>query len=239
MGENIKKTISKAISHIAYTRSSILDIIVFFSSLYFLFWLLLTIYIGDVNLQTLREISDVFHWLFVIFIFFAFYFLSTENRYERIGKLGRVISILGSLLVLFIFINSYLNISNSLNEKFSIIWEKIEVTLNNFVTVILFIAIAIFVSFYFILLPLVQFIGEKLKVRARSALALVLSFIFIFSFFSFQALSVKVLLWIYNHSFFNFLIYLLGFSLFSIHFFYLIREVKRISKSENPEKAEH
>jgi len=128
------------LSNIRKSYFRLLDVAVYLSSFFFFCWLLTVLFFKSG--EKLLDIIYVFSILSIILFTIYSYFSERNEKVETIGNLlGEFIPFIGSLFVLFIFLNLYFPIFSPLKEYFSDFWKIIESFLNEFVIIVLIIFI--------------------------------------------------------------------------------------------------
>ena len=213
-------------SDIRKKYSVFLNILVSISSVFFILWLLLVFFVRGEKSFTL---------IFLLAVFIATMLLYSEQeekerndlllynpqKSENIKKINDYLRVLGSIIFLFLFINLYLRISDFLSQQFLSIWKNIELILNLFGFIFLFVAT-------FFLMFLVGFVfwfnftsfiikdKEKMKKTGRS----LVFFYLVFSYFVLPYLMFRFSLVFYEEIGLVF-----GFSLLFLHLNYLMKRL--------------
>ncbi len=206
---------------IVYVYSASLNFAVLFSSLFFIFWFLATFLFREEK-------------LLLIFLV-ALLLLSSRVENKLLNKIiilfRKTSIIVGSILLLFLFINSYLIISDVINKQFLDSWGKIENLLNQAVFMWMFVLILFFLYIGFIYLS-VSFILEVIKRIKPEWAKIFFKFIVVTLILSLLAFPYFVLedefVVFLGGIFYSKFNWLFGFSLISLHLNYLIKEARKI-----------
>ena len=206
------------ISDISRIYSVILLIAVYISSFAFLGFILIAKF--DI---------DFFH----ITVFFCLSFIVfTKIKNKRIRKIGyyfgKILTIFVSTFILILFLNTYLKISDDINQFFNIFLKTFEIFVNKFALGMLFAIGSILLYFYFasLILKFVLNINLKSKI-AKIISVLIFTFIMIFPLPFFYFLNKPSVLTL-NDLFYSNFKWFFGFSLISLHLNYLYLEIKRL-----------
>jgi hypothetical protein len=128
------------LSELSRSYSSLLDLSVYISEFFLFCWILAVFFFksGEKFLETFYFFSILFIILFKLYPYLS----ERSEKIEIIGNLlGEFIPFVGSLFVLFLFLNLYFPIYPLLREYFSDFWKITESFLNEFVITLLIIFI--------------------------------------------------------------------------------------------------
>ena len=204
-------------SNIIQVYRNCLELVIILSSFFFIFWFL-AIFIS----------WEILQYALVAILFFISF--TTRGRRGQVIKnetilrfskyFLRTIKIIGSIFVIFLFTNSYLDIISFLNQGFLNIISGLEGLLNTTTIAILFSLLFIF-SYVYLFLIFFNFIKRKAYpsiFMTAGILVLLAPLIFIIKEISSLSLS-------FSETIYSRLSWLVGFSLIFIHLNYLIREI--------------
>jgi len=151
---------------------------------------------------------------------------------QIINVLGEIITILGSLFVLLLFINSYLKLSLPLYEFYQSFWGEFETLMN--VSIISMTLIVILPILYFgVLARFVEFIIKSSKRKKEiSALLFVLLFLIIITASRFFTAEISEMISSFSVTLYQKLPWLFGFSLAFLHLNYLIKKGKELIENK-------
>jgi hypothetical protein len=224
----MKNKFQKAtISDILSIYSALSALAVLFSSYLFL-TLVLLVLLNSIGIATKSE-----HLLFVIIII-CFFFTNKKQskKIKKFGKyLGKTIIALMSILIILLFLNNFIVISQFSKEVFLIVWNVIETAINKFVlgtiSMFLFIFIYFELAGFFIKFITDTIKGKFLKIVIGTTVLIIFPVILIIVFLNTsEAKSISNL-------FYNKISYFLGFSLIFLHLDYLVKETKKFLKGSS------
>lgn len=205
-----------------------LKVALFASSFFFPFIFIMTIF-------DLPELSIYYALLAITIILVLRDKTKSKLIKKNVNLLGKLITIFGSLFVLFVLLNSYLKISGILYDFYQEFWEKWELLMNLLVLspVLTF---ALIILYFSISGWLIKFIIDRTKKFEK--FSKVVSGILTFVLFIMIPVIVYMrkevmgedLLFPLIFTLSQRLIWLFGFSLFFLHLNYLIKEIRKTLK---------
>lgn len=175
---------------------------------------------------------EFFH---IIAFFCLSFIIFTKIKNKKIKKfgyhLGKILTILVSIFILFLFLNSYLKISSNIDQFSKVFLSAFEIFVNRFALGMLFSigSVLLYVYFASLLLKFILNITQKAGRFAKIIIiGLIATFIIIFPFLYFLNKSSVLAL---NDLFYSNFSWFFGFSLISLHLNYLFKETKTIINS--------
>lgn len=196
-----------------------LDLIIIISSFFFIFWLLSFIIPWE-----------ILQYILILILFFLHFTTKGRHGYVIKNKIIlkfsknflKIIKIIGSIIVIFLFLNSYFKIVDFLSQRFLNIIPGIEKGLN--VTVItIFIFVLFMLSYIYFSSALFSFIQRKINHPIIAIAQIIVLFLL-------PLLFLKQTIASFTLSFSEAIYYksnwLIGFSLIFLHLNYLIKEIK-------------
>ena len=162
------------------------------------------------------------------------FILFTKIKNKKVKKfgyhLGKILTIFVSIFILFLFLNSYLKISNNIDQFFTVFLNAFEIFVNRFALGMLFPigSILLYVYFASLLLRFVLNIAQRVGRFIKIISGLIIIFIIILPFLYFLNKSSLLAL---NDLFYSNFSWFFGFSLISLHLSYIFKEIKTMINS--------
>lgn len=174
---------------------------------------------------------EFFH---IIAFFCLSFIIFTKIKNKKINKfgyhLGKILTRIVSIFILFLFLNSYLKISSNIDQFSKVFLNVLEISVNRFALGMLFSigSVLLYVYFASLLLKFILNIMQKAGRFTKIITGLIATFIIIFPFLYFLNKSSVLAL---NDLFYSNFSWFFGFSLISLHLNYLFKEIKTIINS--------